>query len=73
MSLDNSPFFQSDEPEPTPEAVAPQPKKKKKKSGRILGLNAVQRLILSVLLFGMVCVVGTLSLLVFGAVKLPFF
>lgn len=39
--------------------------------GRILGMTAEQRLILAVMLLMMVCIVGSLFLLVFGKVVPP--
>lgn len=47
------------------------PAARKKKSKKILGMTAVQRFILSTLLFLMVCIVGTAVLFITGKIALP--
>lgn len=66
----SSPFFQDDEP----------PEEEKKGgirrrlggNGPFLGMTATQRLVIAVLLFMMVCVLGSLCLLVTDKLTLPF-
>jgi len=41
-------------------------------SKTFLGMNAFQRFIISVLLFSMVCVLGTMLLMITGSIQLPF-
>lgn len=47
------------------------PTAKKKKSKKILGMTAIQRFVLSILLFLFVCVVGVAVLLLTGKIALP--
>lgn len=47
------------------------PAAKKKKSKKILGMTAIQRFVLSILLFLFVCVVGVAVLLLTGKIALP--
>lgn len=47
------------------------PAAKKKKSKKILGMTAIQRFVLSILLFLFVCVVGVTVLLLTGKIALP--
>jgi hypothetical protein len=69
--LRNSSSFLEDEPPPEPVPVRPriEPRPKKEK---FLGLTAQQRFILSLLLFLIVCVIGTFGLLISGSISLPF-
>lgn len=70
---DASPFFESGEIEPLLDA----PIKKKtgglqiKTSGKFLGMTAIQRFFISVLLLVMVIMLGLMLTLVTGAVNLP--
>lgn len=68
----DQPFFQGEELEkPKIElksAGQPAPRRKKKKSGKFLGMTALQRFILSTLLFLTACVLSAVILLVTGRV-----
>lgn len=65
----SSPFFQQEEiPMAEQAAAAPPPRKT---LDRLTGMNAQQRLILAVMLFVVVCLMGTLMLLVTGRFVLP--
>ena len=41
--------------------------------GKLLGMTAAQRLIVAIMLFMMVCIIGSLAMLVFEVVVPPFF
>lgn len=69
--LRNSSSFLEDEPTPEPEPVQPRIERRPKKE-TFLGLTAQQRFILSLLLFLIVCMVGTFGLLISGSISLPF-
>ncbi len=62
----SSPFFNDETPE--------EEKKKGRKfgNGLFLGMTASQRLVIAVLLFMMVCVLGSLCLLLTDKIALPF-
>jgi hypothetical protein len=66
----SSPFFQEEEPigEPVPEGPPP-----RKTFDQIVGMNAQQRFIISLMLLVVVCVLGTMVLLVVGRFVLPLF
>jgi hypothetical protein len=51
--------------------LASKPAKKKPSGGKILGMNAFQRFVISFLLFMVTCVAGTALLIVLGKVALP--
>jgi hypothetical protein len=59
-----SPYYE--EPEETFEEVKPHRRKK-----RILGLTAGQRLVIALMLLFMVCILGTLALLVTEKIVIP--
>lgn len=60
-SASQSPFFQEEQP---PEPKKPAPSPRRRRSGRFLGMTAVQRFVLSLMLFMMTCMLGTLFLMV---------
>ncbi|KAF0107794.1 MAG: hypothetical protein FD146_1425 [Anaerolineaceae bacterium] len=66
----SSPFFQQEEPiaEQAPEGPPP-----RKTIDQLTGMNARQRLILAAMLLVVVCLLGTMALLVTGRFVLPFF
>lgn len=66
-SATNSPFFSEEGPEP-PEEEQPEESTGEK---RILGMTAVQRFIIVLLLFFLTCVLGAFCLLVTGKIALP--
>jgi hypothetical protein len=43
------------------------------KGGKFLGMTALQRFVISVMLFMVVCVIGGMFLLITGSFFLPFF
>ena len=65
---ESKPFFQdeSDESPSSLRATLPEPRRASSSSsgGRILGMTAVQRFVLSVMLLVMVCVLGVMLLLI---------
>jgi hypothetical protein len=73
-SAESSSFYEEEtndlykEPEAKP--VASRAPKRKRKSGRILGLNALQRLIVSLMLMFTVCIMGTLAMFILGKMSL---
>ncbi|HPH96373.1 MAG TPA: hypothetical protein PKW33_06955 [Anaerolineaceae bacterium] len=71
-SANQSPFFQDEQPEPEPQPAPEQPKKPKAASGPFLGMTAVQRFVLALILFFMTCVLGGFFLLVTEKIMLPF-
>jgi hypothetical protein len=56
-------------PEDKPPSSAPQ--KKRKSSGKILGMNAQQRFIISVMLMTAMCAMGGMCMFVFGKFVVP--
>jgi len=62
-SASQSPFFQNQEP---PEAQKPTPPQKQ--SGSFLGMTPVQRFVIALMLFMMVCVFGSFILLATGKI-----
>jgi uncharacterized protein involved in exopolysaccharide biosynthesis len=67
----SSPFFQQEEiPLAEPAPVGPPPRKT---IDQLTGMNARQRLILAAMLLVVVCLLGTMALLVTGRLVLPFF
>jgi hypothetical protein len=77
----SSPFFQDDE-EQQPEEQPRKPAARNAmaggfsfvdRRGRILGMTAVQRFVISLMLLMVVCVLGSMLLLVTGAFYVPLF
>ncbi len=70
----DQPMFEGEQVKKTePVLSAPgRPAAKKKKSKKILGMTAMQRFILSTLLFLSVCMVGIAVLFITGRIALPF-
>jgi hypothetical protein len=66
----SSPFFQQEEPigEPVPEGPPP-----RKTLDQMIGMSAQQRFVLSLMLLVVVCLLGTMVLLVTGRLVLPIF
>ena len=60
-----------DEKPAAPQAAAPRPKPKRKQVGKILGLNAQQRFIVTLLLMFAVCALGSMCLLITGKFVIP--
>jgi len=69
--LRNSSSFLADEPTTEPEPVRTRVERRQQKE-TFLGMTAQQRFILSLMLFLIVCVVGTFGLLISGSISLPF-
>jgi hypothetical protein len=71
--LRNSSSFIDEEP-PAPEQEPPRPRAalRRRQKDQFLGMSAQQRFILSLMLFLMLCVIGTFALLLFGKIALPF-
>ena len=67
-SASKSPFFQEEEspPETTTESAP-----KHSTGGVFLGMNALQRFILAIIVFMMTCVVGSFCLLITEKIVLP--
>ncbi len=71
-SAESSSFYEEDqndlykEPAAAPQATA----KKRRSSGRLLGMTAQQRFVLSLMLFFTVCIIGTLAMFVMGKMSL---
>ena len=63
-------YFPDEKPAPA-EAPAPRPKPKRRPTGKILGLNAQQRFIVSLLLMFAVCALGSMCLLITGKFVIP--
>lgn len=70
--LRNSSSFIDEEP-PTPEQQEP-PRRipRRRQKDQFLGMTPQQRFILSLMIFLMLCVVGSFALLLFGKIALPF-
>ncbi len=64
-----TPYFQDDSPDPF--AAVDEKKKASGRSRKFLGMTAMQRLILSVLLSIVVCMMGVMMLFITGSLKLP--
>lgn len=62
-----SPYFQDDEAEYYEEM------RPSRYGGKFLGMTAGQRLVIAIMLFVMVCIIGSLALLVFEVVVPPSF
>lgn len=67
----SSSFVEEEEPQEEQEVIRQRPKRRKKEP--FLGMTAPQRFILSLLLFFMVCVLGSFALILTQKVVLPFF
>jgi hypothetical protein len=70
---EDAPFFQDDQPEPV-EAKPPKPKRSlnlgKYFEEPILGMTAPQRLLISTMLFIMICLLGSMFLIITGTFSL---
>jgi hypothetical protein len=66
----SSPFFQEEEPLPEPVPEGPPPRKT---LDQMIGMNTQQRLIIALMLLVVVCLLGTMMLLVTGRFVLPIF
>jgi hypothetical protein len=69
--LRNSSSFIDDEPPAEQEPVRQRVARRRKKD-TFLGMTAQQRFIISLMLFLMVCLMGTFALLISGSIALPF-
>ena len=67
---DSSPFFQGDEVEPLLDAPKKKSGAKKKRGGKILGMTAFQRFVVSALVLVMVSFAGFAALLLSGTIDL---
>ena len=69
----DQPIFEGEQVKKTEPVLSmpDRPIAKKKKSGKILGMTAAQRFILSTLLFLSVCMVGIAVLFITGRIALP--
>lgn len=66
-SASESPFYEDDLNAPSAEPARPSSRAFVRGSGsRFLGMTALQRLILSVMIFFTVCVIGTLAMFILG-------
>jgi len=68
--LRNSSSFIEDEPPVEQEPVQKRVQRRQKET--FLGMTASQRFVISLMLFLMVCVMGTFALLISGSISLPF-
>jgi len=69
--LRNTPFIDDEEPqEDRPEEVRKRPSRRKK--GPFLGMTAPQRFLVVLMLFFMVCVLGSFALILTEKIVLPF-
>ncbi len=66
QNQDNSPFFAMDQPVFSQEEVV----EEKSSGGKILGLSAMQRAVIMLLIFILTCIAGSLCLLLSGKVVL---
>ena len=73
-NLRNQTSFTPDEEEPveTSKPEEPKPRKPRRSIDQITGTTDKQRLMLAVMLFVMVCLLGSIFLLITGTVVLPF-
>jgi hypothetical protein len=72
-NLRNQASFQpEEEPQPTSLPEPPQPPKPRRTFDQITGMTAQQRFMLSVMLLVMVCLLGSIFLVILGKVILPF-
>ncbi|MBE0698200.1 MAG: hypothetical protein IH586_14880 [Anaerolineaceae bacterium] len=69
--LRNSSSFIDDEPPAEQEPVQRRPARRRQKE-TFLGMTAQQRFIISLMLFLMICVMGTFALVISGSITLPF-
>lgn len=69
-SAESSSFYEEEAndlyKEPEAQPVAARAPKKRRSSGRILGMNAQQRFIVSLMLMFTVCIMGTLAMFILG-------
>lgn len=70
--LRSSSVFIEEEPLPEAAPAMRELRSRRRSDGKFLGMNAVQRFIISVMLFLMVFVVGVLALLASGSIYIPF-
>jgi hypothetical protein len=71
-SASQSPYFQQDE-EPIEEPQAPGMPPPRRSIDQITGMTPQQRFIIAAMLLVVVCLVGTMALMVLGKFYLPFF
>lgn len=69
--LRNSSSYIEDEPDAKPPVDNYQPARRRQKE-TFLGMTAIQRFIISLILFLLVCVLGTFALLFTNSIALPF-
>ncbi len=63
----SSPFYE-EEAKFQPAAGTPAPPSNRRSSGRFLGLSSIQRFVLAVMLMMIVCLLGSMTLLVAGKI-----
>ena len=64
-------FQPDEEPESVDSFEKPRPRRRRKTFDQITGTSGVQRFVLSLMLFSMVCLIGVLLLIVTGKVIIP--
>jgi hypothetical protein len=73
-SAESSSFYEEEQndlyKEPEAKPAASRTPKRRRSSGRILGLNAQQRFIVSLMLMFTVCIMGTLAMFILGRMSL---
>jgi hypothetical protein len=65
-------FQEEEEPLEPIKPKAPKPRKPRRSIDQVTGMTAQQRFVLAVMLFVMVCLLGTMFLLLAGKIVLPF-
>jgi len=68
----SSPYFQPEE-EPIPETPVPGLPAPRRTLDQITGMTPQQRFIIAVMLLAVVCLLGTMGMMVLGKMVLPFF
>jgi hypothetical protein len=71
-SASQSPYFQQDE-EPIPESGGPVAPPPRRSLDQITGMTPQQRFIIAVMLLVVVCLLGTMAMMVLGKFVVPFF
>jgi hypothetical protein len=73
-SAETSSFYEEEQndlyKEPEAKPVAVRAPRRKRSNGRILGLNAQQRFIISLMVMFTVCIMGTLAMFILGKMSL---
>jgi len=64
-------LYKEPAPQPGKKKVSAAPKKRRNNNARFLGMTAQQRFLVALMLMFMVCIMGTLAMLVLGKMSLP--